>query len=378
VIGILTFYWADDYGALLQCCALKAYLGRYRETVVIPYFPKPLRRRYRLLRTDPNARLLRRGYELAGRLIPWRFYRRWKRKRSMRLFRRRYLTRERRMLSSSREIAAFSGKIDTYVAGSDQVWNPEITEGLQEGYFCTFRRFLGKNCRYVSYAASIGAERLEDKYRKPLARGLACLDAVSLREPASAPYIETLYAKKPAVVLDPVFLIEKRGWEALIKRCRWKKRGYIAVYDTEYHAEMAGYLEELERNTGLAILVFSEKRGYRWTNDARYVYGCGPLEFLAAIRHAGRIVTNSFHATAFSILFEKPFVVFAHSSRNARIQDLLKTVCLEKRLVRTRADARACMEQVVDWPMVRQALEKEILRSKAFIEREIILDTADL
>ncbi len=376
MIGMLTFYWADDCGALLQCYALKTFLGRYRETVIIPYFPRPLRGRYRLLRTNPDARFLRRGYELAKRLVPWRFYKRWKRKSRMSFFRTRYLTRERRILSSSREIAAFFGGLDTYVVGSDQVWNPEITEGFQGGYFCTFRRFLGKKRRYVSYAASIGAERLDEKYRRQLAKGLACLDAVSLREPASVPYIEELYAKKTSAVLDPVFLIEKKEWEALLEECRWKKRGYIAVYDTEYHAEMAAYIEKAKRDTGLEVLVISEKRGYLWMEDARYISGCGPLEFLAAILHAKLVVTNSFHATAFSIIFQRPFVAFAHSSRNTRIQDLLKTIHLEGRLAYKRADAEACMRQAIDWAAAVQAIEKEILRSKAFIEKEIVSYTA--
>ena len=57
MIGILTFYWANDYGALLQSYALKTYISRFEEAVLIPYFPPPLRSRYRLLRCNPEASL---------------------------------------------------------------------------------------------------------------------------------------------------------------------------------------------------------------------------------------------------------------------------------------------------------------------------------
>ncbi|MDE6964001.1 MAG: hypothetical protein K2P30_10295, partial [Lachnospiraceae bacterium] len=152
MIGILTFYWADDYGAMLQSYALKTYLNQYGGAVLVPYFPRALRGRYRVIHYNRADSIPRRLYKMAGQLRPKKLRRAFKRRKRMKEFRREFLTGERKSLDSSKDIFKYKSNIDIYVAGSDQVWNPEITEGFQEGYFCTFRRWKKSGARYASYA----------------------------------------------------------------------------------------------------------------------------------------------------------------------------------------------------------------------------------
>lgn len=375
MIGILTFYWANDYGALLQSYALKTYLNRHEETVMVPYFPRPLRSRYRLLPYNPAASLPRRCFEVAMKLRPRVFYANLKVKWEMRRFRRKYLTTSRRALESSREIYEWGNEIDVFVAGSDQIWNPEITEGFQEGYFCTFRQWRREKSRYVAYAASIGAKRLPQEYDAALSGLLSWFDVISLREPQSASYIRDLCGKEPSLVLDPVFLLDKTEWEALWRRGKANKRrekGYIAVYYTEYNPAMAQYLQRLEKRTGLEVLILRPKWGMcHWTDRASCVVCGDPVRFLQWIGEAEYVVTNSFHGTALSILFQRPFATFAHSTRGARMTDLLTCTHLTGRLAET-ADAVERIDESIDWQTAEAALEKEIRRSRAFIEREIL------
>lgn len=372
MIGILTFYWADDYGALLQSYALKAYLSRYQKTILIPYVPWRLRTRYRVALYQENDGFWRRGYQITRTLMSRTFYHDLEAKCRMSRFRKKYLTNGLRVLSTSEDITKFGKNIHAYVAGSDQIWNPEITEGFQEGYFCTFRKGNKKGKRYIAYAASIGTESLEEQYNGPLAELLKNFDAISLREAQSVPYIKKLYDKELTVALDPVFLLGKQEWEKLLKSGRKRSEGYIALYYTEYNQEMAEYLQYLEACTGLYVLILNPKKeDYRWSKKQRYAAGCGPVEFLEQMYHAEYVVTNSFHGTAMSIIFHKQFLAFPHSTRSARLTNILRTFHLESRMPDGEG-LSAQIDEKIDWIKVDMALWGEIRHSKEFIKNEIL------
>lgn len=221
MIGILTFYWADDYGALLQCLALKTYLNKYQETTIIPYFPESLRSRYQLMKDNWICDFINRSYHIKWQIRELQiFYDKFLTKYKMNLFRKKYFALDKKMLGSSKDIYNLGKEkgIDTYVVGSDQVWNPEITDGIQDGYFCTFRQWSGEEMRYITYAASLGAECLPDIYRDNLPELLSYFDVISLQEKQAMPYIRQLYDKFLTVVLDPVFLLEEEEWKTLVKK----------------------------------------------------------------------------------------------------------------------------------------------------------------
>lgn len=371
MIGILTFYWADDYGALLQCYALKTYMSRFDNTAIIPYYPKNLRYRYRLLKYSRSDKMRKKIRMIGHQLRTEGLYSRFAAKLRMAHFRRRFLTADFRKLDSARSIPAYRPGISAYIVGSDQVWNPEITEGLQEGYFCAFPKPRG--ARFIAYAASIGSERLDVAYDAQIARYFENFDAVSVREGTSASYIEKLYGRELETVVDPVFLLEKKDWEQLLKNKDLSKKHYIAVYDTEYNEEMAHYIASLREKLKLPVLVLrAEKRYYDWGGQEEYARGCGPLEFLEYLYHAAYVVTNSFHGTAMSIIFHKSFAAFPHSKRNARLEWLLHTAGLESRMAHSIPEGMQEMEKV-DWHQVDKALQKEIEHSRAFIRKEILL-----
>lgn len=372
MIGILTFYWADDYGALLQAYGLKTYLNKYQETIMIPYYPAALRSRYRLLQCSKQEGGLQNGYGIVREMLDPRFRSDFIAKCKISRFRRKYLTAAKECLSNSKEIYEFNKQIDTYVVGSDQVWNPDITEGFQEGYFCTFCTLRGEEARYVAYAPSIGSQRLEERYSRQFLELLTNFDVVSLRESSAMPYMKEIYKGKLSVVLDPVFLLEKKEWERLIRTERRIKRDYIAVYDTEYNQAMSEYLQRLERNTGMHVLILKPRQeDERWTDNQVYAKGCGLSEFLEWIYYAPYVVTNSFHGTALSVIFHKQFAVFPHSVRNARISDVLEVVGLKKRMAYTGDDVLH-IDETIDWKRTDEALKEAVNASKAFIRKEIL------
>ena len=117
MIGVLTFYWADDYGALLQSYAIKTYLSRYQETVMIPYYPIALRSRYRLIYYNEADNFWKKSFvfviQITGQILYRRLYSNLMAKRKMKYFREKYLTDVHSHLRSSKEIYEFNKTIDT-------------------------------------------------------------------------------------------------------------------------------------------------------------------------------------------------------------------------------------------------------------------------
>lgn len=360
-VGILTFHCSDNFGAMLQAYGLKRFLREHGvEADIVRYAPFFMTGRHWWLPYWPAS-----GLREWVRLLlsaPLIFFQRLHirreyaaRRANMAGFRREYLidVRQPRIYVPS----GLRGlPYRTYVVGSDQIWNPDITFGLRGVYFGEFRS--GRKERVVAYAASLGGASLPPRYDPEFARLIQSVDAVSLREAEAVPYVGRFYRGRITAVLDPVFLLERSVWQEVERLPA--RPDYILVYATERNAHMAAYVRELSRRTGLRAVELDEARiGPPAELDA----SAGPAEFLGYLHGAAYVVTNSFHGAAFSILFEKRFLVFAHSGLNARIANILRLHGLEDRLCRTGGD----IDAPVDWAAVRARTAAEVQKSGAFL-----------
>lgn len=360
-VGILTFHCSDNFGAMLQAYGLKRFLREHGvQADIVRYAPFFLTGRHWWLPYWPASGL--RGWveSLLGaslvffqRLCIRREYA--ARRANMAAFRREYLVdaRQPRIYSSS---ALWGLPYKTYIVGSDQIWNPAITYGLRSVYFGDFRS--RRKGRVIAYAASLGGASLPPQYDLEFARLIQNVDVVSLREAEAVPYVGRFYHGQIAAVLDPVFLLERTAWQEVERLPA--QSDYILVYATEQNAHMAAYVRELSRRTGLRVVELDEARiGPPAELDAT----AGPAEFLGYIHGAAYVVTNSFHGTAFSILYQKQFLVFAHSGLNARITNVLRLHGLEDRICQTGGD----IDAPVDWSAVQARTAPEARKSGAFL-----------
>lgn len=344
-IGILTFHWADDFGAMLQAYGLKKYLMDHGfDVTMIPYSNNNLEGRYRFLPKHIGykyRKLFIGDYDIWEMLRNVKHFRTFVQKRSnMRAFRTKYLTKKR---SISKLDKLNTDSFDVIIIGSDQVWNPELTLGLDDAYVGRFP--LKENGKVISYAASFGKETLEAKIGEELG---ACLDryfaAVSLREKSSIEFLQQYTAKNLIHVPDPTLLNPAEVWKEIIRENKHKKfaddkKGYIVYHGTEFNPNMIRYAELLEEKSGKIV---------RDVRKAPY----GPAQFLDAMSEADYVVTNSFHGTVFSILLERQFVVFAHSEKNARLKDLLESLGLSDRLAETHE--LETIDRSIDWFEVKR------------------------
>ncbi len=367
MIGILTFYWADDYGALLQTYALKCYLEKtsIEKVEIIPYSPVRLSGRYWFFPIIASLN----GEKITYHFFHSRFNRNLlhvsvfiKRKRNIRAFRRKYLTRK----FPVRRCSKISLEKYSYVfIGSDQVWNPEITVGLDDAYIGNIQR--KGTCQFVAYAASFGSDKLPEEYCEKF-RDAACHNfyAISLREQSAVPFIENLLGAPAVSVLDPTLLLEKQDWINAGRKIA--AQNYILFICTEINEQMLQYLHRLSRTTGKRIIHLTPFVHNYTVSSSEIHDECGPAEYIGYFQNAAYVITNSFHGTVFSIIFEKPFMAFSHSSKNARLKNLLRICNLDSRLIGSEDNLDITkIDDKIDWDMVKENLEKEKQLSFRFI-----------
>lgn len=331
-VGVLTFQFETNYGALLQAyCLRQAIVDLGHECSVIDYVPpayqgvyeRPLRVRGSGIRTLGARRWLERVHIM----------------RKCDRFRREHLNLSPRARSPE-ALAALRGRFDAVVVGSDQVWNTGWAYGVDPAYFLDFAAGL----RRVSYAACVGpaaARPVTDPRIPDLVRQL---DAVSVRDADSAAWCHRVAGRTPEITLDPTLL---HGADDLLDEHPAPAEPYIAVYSLGRRSaqRQAAVARAIASETRLPIVaVWTDPLWHcdRFPEADRHARGVGPLDWLRLLKHARFVLTDSFHCTIFALRFARPFAVFDEfeTGRSARIHDLLRSLNIDGRMVRTEDEAR--------------------------------------
>ncbi len=221
---------------------------------------------------------------------------------------------------------------DLYIVGGDQVFNPNCHRS-DATYFLDFVKQGSKN----SFSASLGSiEHFERMAFDPLPL-LSQFDTIYTREQNAAEYLTEKTGKSCESILDPVWLPERTAWSDLTGNGGCEE-DYIFVYNLLDTDTLMKSVKALHKKTGLKVIAASgmvrgEMRFFGWAKSAS---NCSPCEFLRLLRQAKYVVTDSFHGTAFSMIFGKQFFVVqndAKSNTNSRITNLLQMAALEDRIV---------------------------------------------
>ena len=317
-IGILTFHWADDFGAMLQALALKRFLTEsgIGKAEIIPYETAALRGRYWLLPYRPKGAnrpgaggQRKRQVKFAVKSLPWKL----KRMLKMRSFRKKYLTKGRPIRTEQK----IKGGYDLIVLGSDQIWNPDITYRLEKAYFGAVPK--GENTVTLSYAASLGKPALDGNDSREFRDRIRSVDVISVREESSVPYVREQSGKRVQCMPDPSLLLPPREWEQIAVPPG--ETDYVLLHFTEYNEELVKQALAYGKKTNRKVI--SLKAVSLPEPDIQVRFGIGPAEFLGYVKNAACVFTNSFHAAVFSLIFGKDLCCMAHSTLGSRTDDLL-------------------------------------------------------
>lgn len=213
---------------------------------------------------------------------------------------------------------------DILITGSDQVWNPGMPF-INEPYFLTFSAKRKK----ISYASSFGVGAIPDNESNNYRKWLTDYSFLSTREQSGAEIIERLIGKRPQVVVDPTFLLTKEQWrKEQYPYIGLIPKNYILLYMLHYSEELLLHAERIAHDKGLPLyFVLSENRKVK-SQSTIQLNGIGPAEWMWLIDNSSLLITNSFHGSAFSIIFNTPLAVFLEKGNptNTRIEGLFSTL----------------------------------------------------
>lgn len=304
-IGIITFHHAHNCGAMLQVLALQTYLQNAGHEVSII--------NYHVTRIDKS-------YGASSSLRKYNFDKFMKENL--------HLTSP---FSALSELQRSQHPYDAIIAGSDQIWNDSILGGLDSAYFCNFGN---PQTRRIIYGASLGTDTLSKCSRFLLSRFLQYPDYISVREASALPLIQALTEKPVAQVLDPTLLPHPDFFRLLAAPAEHQTE-YIYLHYVHISGEnppLDHAAASLSLATGLPIC--KNRPGRRFAHELADCGDDGPKEFLSRILNARYVVSDSFHANVFSILFHKHFLTVLPLKRPERLVALLRSLSLSAHLYR--------------------------------------------
>ena len=336
-VGILTFHDAHNYGAVLQAYALKKHIQNMgHEAIIINYHHETIPDGFLYLKEVNNSR-----WEKFNKFI------------------KELTDYEETTYTHERELEKLD--IDVWICGSDQIWNTEITGGINKGFFLNFKT-RGKK---ISYAVSMGIEKFPSEQEKEFEECINKLDEISVREETLKKYVEKFTDKKVTKTIDPTLLLEETDYDNLLLD---NKNGeYILIFALGPDERLTQIAQKIAKEKNAKIIELNDEKQENYFCEQ--ISNAGPSEFLTLIKNAKAIVTNSFHGTVFSIIFKKEFYTITRLNRNARMENILKIVGMEDRLIDKVEEIENIKEQ--DYQKAFENLKIEREKSREFLKNAL-------
>ena len=363
MIGILTFHGSHNYGSVLQAYATQTALKQLGQESQIINFRMQSQKEYYSLYTAKY------GFPIMAQemvMIPLHMKRR-ERGRKFEHFIHKYLVLSGEEMKDRNELQKVRSCYDLYLTGSDQIWSnriPELVHSREDFTGVYFLDFVDDDRRRIAYASSVGEiTREELSAKKDL---LMKFDAISTREQYGVELLEDITGKQVELVLDPTFLLDRKGWKKLIKPERLIKDKYIFLYTLRGLKRGSKWRKALSR--------FAKERGLKFValspffplvgSGVQNVVNAGPLDFLNLIENAELVFTDSFHGTAFSINLNKPFYSFGgKNTGDNRKTGIMRAIGLESRGLETIESVSEIDDYSLDYTETIGRLEE--LRNKS-------------
>ena len=347
-IGILTLNGNNNFGNKLQNYALKFYLEKYNYRVETIWFYNNLKSRI-----SP----------IIKKFFPAK--KSYKRENIFENFTKKYLNRK------YYHNCMIDNYYDKFIVGSDQVWNYEFS-GVKKDFdrFCL--NFSNKE-KNISYAASIGTEKISSEFKDKFKNNLKNIKYISVREKQAEEELKKITKRDDIkTLIDPTMLLEAEDWERILKKPKQLNncQKYILNYFLgDLSDEKKSEIERIAKENNCAIINVLDK------SDPLYI--TGPEEFLYLEKNAFLICTDSFHSSVFAILFNRPFIVFEReskgcSSMNSRIETLLTKFKLENRKYNGKKITNKILEH--DYKDAYKILEKERKKSEEFLKKALDIE----
>lgn len=352
-VGILTFHWANNYGAVLQAYAL---LSKLKELGHDAYI---------IDRRMIYKGILRKLYHKFSYEHFFSWHKFWKYTDTF------LKPKTRAYMSHDDLVTNFKNEnFDAVIVGSDQVWRWKLI-GLN--YFLDF--ITGHKTKRYSYAASFGLDEwhgTEDD-RKTISALLKQFNRISVREETGVRICQETFKVDAELVLDPTLLHTAEFYEqTLLKNYKCQPSGKVVSYILGKNkkpqvVEIANWAKSINLKHNELFWTTIEHPSLIGKSTFHLTH-VTPIEWLNEIRNAEYVITNSFHATVFSILFQKQFVVLAHEGGgNNRIETLFNSLRFSNRIAYSVDEAKSLINHKIDYNTIVEKHNNSINSSLEFL-----------
>lgn len=364
-IGTMTFFGSHNYGSVLQAYALQQFvvnlLQKHHspcEYRIIGFRSKEQQSLYRSPRADSPKNFVKRLMYLPYRKKVDRQHDKFER----------FITERLLVTEPFFDPAALPERTTDYdvlLSGSDQVWNIRAKD------FSFAYLFEGCSGKKISYAASLGPLPIEWKQydAKKYAALLQAFSSVSVREEASRKMLTPFMGKAPVELMpDPVFLLSAEEWRRLEGDMRPDR--YILLYCLEPSKAQIRFARRAAKQLELPVVITGYRNKNDYLNPFIKQYDAGPCDFLSLVDHAALVLTSSFHGTAFSLIFGKPFLAIGGMA-DARIRDLLMRFGAERNSIAADAEVLSLPSVIAD---AQTVIHGEQAKAQMYLEKALGLE----
>lgn len=274
-------------------------------------------------------------------------------------FIKKYLTQQEKEYCCIEDFKDFPITSDIYCTGSDQTWNSGWNNGILPELFL---KFVPDDVKKISYAASIGKNKLDDWEVDETKALLSRYQYISVREASAKEIVEKQLGLPSAThVLDPTLQVNKEFWISVLGntyKTKYEKGKYVLIYQLNTNSNFDRYAKEFAKRKGWKLVRFCI-RHYQGLRCGKAELIPNVEDFIGLIANAGCVITDSFHVTAFSCNLNTPMICIYPNSYSSRLASLLKLVGLEDRHLKNFDDFSYVDNTGVDFTDVNKILEEQ-------------------
>ncbi len=323
-VGIITFHFVNNYGGVLQTYALQSVVNELgHDAKVIDYRNWFIRftDAVRVLPITKKWAVLNSGFKtMAERL---------ERIQKIQNFVCGKLKLTKRVNSFS--IKSLNGDFDKFICGSDQIWNPFLTCGVDGAYYLDF---VDDDNKKIAYAPSMGTGRIPGVMLKRMFTLIRHIPHLSIREKTSEAIVYEGVGRHAEVMVDPTLLVSKEKWERLCEAPQNMPDKYILLYMMQGDDHIYRFARAMKEKYKLPIVEIS-RYGFNPGFADKVLVNVGIEEFLGLFHNAEYVCTNSYHGFVYAMIFEKKLCLIPSVHFSARIKNLLTLLEMDENDIST-------------------------------------------
>lgn len=274
-------------------------------------------------------------------------------------------------LKSNKEWIQFiqNNNFTAVITGSDQVWRKEYTGAWINEYFLNF---IKGDIKKIAYAASFGVDSIDTEFAAKIGNLLSDFDAISVREDSAVKILKDNFNLEATHLLDPTMLLTAEDYVSIFDLQKENDNPFVFAYVLDKNKDKQNIINDVGSALGLkSKFVYGAEVTKETWRDKDIANKVSIEQWLQNYYNADFVVTDSFHGTVFSIVFNKPFLVIGNERRGmSRFHSLLAMFGLQDRLINDFAsfDANKLIAKEIDWESVNDKLEMEREKAVKFLK----------